>query len=288
MGRKRRANERSRCHCLGAPLIGADLGSILSRIGAQGPQRRDDGERIGSVARMNPYIGLDGSAFWKTAVGSQAAEQIRGLASPRTRLSRDEAVGTAGSCFAQHIGRALTAEGYRLIDVEPAPAFLSPEHHRSYGFGLFSARYGNIYTAAQLKQLLLRAYDRFTPQETAWESDGRWYDPFRPTIEPGGFASEAELRDNTASHLRQVRGLAEKARRARLHAGSDRSLAVAGGRRRVSDVPRHRRRHVRRGALRVRQLSRQRGRRRPELVHRVPAQSAAVVAVHPDRLTRCR
>ena len=159
---------------------------------------------------MNPYIGLDGSAFWKTAVGSQAAEQIRGLASPRTRLSRDEAVGTAGSCFAQHIGRALTAEGYRLIDVEPAPAFLSPEHHRSYGFGLFSARYGNIYTAAQLKQLLLRAYDRFTPQETAWESDGRWYDPFRPTIEPGGFASEAELRDNTASHLRQVRGLVKK------------------------------------------------------------------------------
>jgi len=155
----------------------------------------------------NPYSGLGASSFWKTAVSSVPVDQIRGLTSAGTLLARHEAIGTAGSCFAQHIGRRLTAAGYRLIDVEPAPPFLKPERRSAYGFGLFSGRYGNVYTTAQLKQLILRAYGHLTPEDHAWEEAGCWFDPFRPTIEPGGFASEAELLTNTTVHLQRVRGL---------------------------------------------------------------------------------
>ena len=32
-----------------------------------------------------------------------------------------------------------------------------------------------------------------SPPEMVWEKDGRFHDPFRPTIEPDGFASPAEV-----------------------------------------------------------------------------------------------
>ena len=41
-------------------------------------------------------------------------------------------------------------------------------------FGLFSARFGNIYTARQLVQLFERAYGRFQPLDRSWQRpDGR-------------------------------------------------------------------------------------------------------------------
>jgi hypothetical protein len=117
---------------------------------------------------------------------------------------RDEPVATAGSCFAQRIGPQLREAGFAYIDVEPAPPLLRPEHHRLFGYGLFSARYGNIYTAAQLRQLLDRALGRFTPGVRVWRSEGRYYDPFRQSIEPGGFVSEFEAMESQRSHLGTV------------------------------------------------------------------------------------
>jgi len=76
---------------------------------------------------------------------------------------------------------------------EPGPSWLSPATRASLGYGTFSARYGNIYTARQLLQLVERAYGRFTPDEPVWRrDDGGYGDPFRPRVEPEGFASVAE------------------------------------------------------------------------------------------------
>lgn len=73
---------------------------------------------------------------------------------------------------------------------------------------MYSARYGNIYTARQLVQLFDRAHGSFSPQDEAWKrSDGRFVDPFRPQIEPDGFATRAEVVRDRRNHLRDVKRL---------------------------------------------------------------------------------
>src|SRR6185437_4822989 len=41
--------------------------------------------------------------------------------------------------------------------------------------------------------------------DEVWVEDGRWYDPFRPNIEPGGFASREELAATRARTLEAIR-----------------------------------------------------------------------------------
>jgi hypothetical protein len=77
-------------------------------------------------------------------------------------------------------------------------------------YGVFSARFGNIYTVRQLLQLFTRAYALFHPQDDAWlRPDGHLVDPFRPQITPAGFASEAELQADRRRHLACVRAMFE-------------------------------------------------------------------------------
>ena len=61
-----------------------------------------------------------------------------------------------------------------------------------------AARYGNVYTTLQLRQLLDRAIGLFEPAERAWSTPhGRWLDPFRPLVDRDGFAPVPEL-DNVS------------------------------------------------------------------------------------------
>ncbi len=107
---------------------------------------------------MNPYAGLEPRAFWRTAVAEVGTLGVEVANPPQQLLSRADGVGTAGSCFAQHIARALRANGFNFVDVEPAPALLPIADHQKHGYGLYSARYGNVYTTIQLRQLVERAF----------------------------------------------------------------------------------------------------------------------------------
>ena len=158
----------------------------------------------------HPYKSLPPRAFWRGAVAEPGPDGIRDIGNCRHKLRPGDVIATAGSCFAQHISRRLQARGFRYLDVEPPPRRLPEAEHNRFGYGLFSARYGNIYTSAQLLQLLRRATGRLVPRERAWERDGRWYDPFRPTLEPNGFESEAETLLAQDSHLQAVRGMLER------------------------------------------------------------------------------
>ncbi|MBM6582741.1 GSCFA domain-containing protein [Microvirga sp. BT689] len=153
---------------------------------------------------MNPYQSLPPRAFWKTAVAHGDIDQISGLGQPTKKLERSAAVSTAGSCFAQHISRQLRANGFNFIDAEPAPEWLIRERRAQFGYGIFSARFGNIYSSAQLKQLIQRASGSFTPTEAVWRTGERFFDPFRPSIEPNGFESAAEVQRSQETHLRSV------------------------------------------------------------------------------------
>ena len=70
---------------------------------------------------------------------------------------------------------------------------MSDESALEYNYGIFTARTGNIYTVSLLKQWSGWALGVKEPPTEVWEKDGRYYDPFRPNIEPNGFASEKEV-----------------------------------------------------------------------------------------------
>lgn len=142
---------------------------------------------------MHPYQELDEKHFWAPAVGKRNMFEIEGLWNPKFPIGKDHKVATYGSCFAQHIGRALASRGYSWLNTEPAPVGLSEGNARKYNYGIFSSRTGNIYTASLLKQWVAWATGEAAAPAEVWVKDGRYYDPFRPNIEPDGFASETEL-----------------------------------------------------------------------------------------------
>jgi hypothetical protein len=82
---------------------------------------------------------------------------------------------------------------------------MDPEKARAHQYGIFSARYGNIYTPGQLRQLFDRAFGKFQPVEDHWLDGGAYYDPYRPSIRPGGYESLAALKEDRESHLAAVR-----------------------------------------------------------------------------------
>ena len=153
----------------------------------------------------HPYADLAADRFWRTGVAELDALQIRGLWQPKLRIRPRTPIVTAGSCFAQHFARALTARRYNWVDHEPAPPGLTAAQRHDYHYGTFSFRTGNIYTPRMLLQWLRWALAGDPPPDEVWESDGRFYDPFRPAIEPGGFASAEELHTSRAVTLAALR-----------------------------------------------------------------------------------
>lgn len=142
---------------------------------------------------MTPYESLPEQAFWASGVGRRNALEIAGLWTPKFPITPRMPIATYGSCFAQHFSRALVARGFTWIDGEPAPKGLAPETAARFNYGIFSSRTANIYTVGLLRQWIAWASGEAPMPEEVWEQDGRFYDPFRPRIEPGGFASRAEL-----------------------------------------------------------------------------------------------
>jgi len=139
-----------------------------------------------------PYSDLEPSAFWRTAVADKSAFDINGLWEPKYRIRDSHNVATYGSCFAQYFGQALKSNGYRWLISEKAPAGVSSQTKTQFNYDVFSSRTGNIYTTSLLRQWVQWALGEESPR-VVWEKDGRYYDPFRPRVEPNGFSSEDEV-----------------------------------------------------------------------------------------------
>lgn len=150
----------------------------------------------------NPYRAQPDHAFWSRAVARIAAEDVDPVVNPRFAISRQDQIATAGSCFAQHISRSLQAQGYRYLVTEQGP--------EAQNFGVYPARFGNIYTARQLLQLFQRAFGLFAPSEPAWRLGDRFVDPFRPQVEANGFDSAEAMLADRDRHLAAVRSMFEQ------------------------------------------------------------------------------
>lgn len=158
----------------------------------------------------NPYQDLPDYQFWRRAIERQPVSDVNPVVNARFKLNRESKVATAGSCFAQHISRTLTKHGFNYYVTETGDG-IPPENATQRNFGVFSARFGNIYTARQLVQLFDRAHGRFSPIDDYWHrGDGKLADPFRPQIEPDGFDSVEALAQSRASHFAAVREMFEK------------------------------------------------------------------------------
>lgn len=155
----------------------------------------------------SPYASRSARHFWKTGVSGQSAETISDLWMPKFSLVSGGGIATAGSCFAQHIARYLRDKGANVLDMERAPPGLSPANAAKYGYSIYSARYGNIYTVRHLLQLAQEAFGRITLPDIVWQRDGRFFDAMRPSVEPDGLPSIEAVRRHREQHLDRVKRL---------------------------------------------------------------------------------
>jgi hypothetical protein len=154
---------------------------------------------------MNPYQTLPEQAFWSPAVAKKHMLDIAGLWTAPFCIDRQTQVATYGSCFAQHFSKALLERGYSWLNAEPGLPGMPAELQRDFSYGVFSARTGNIYTASLLRQWIGWALEGIAPPSLHWEKDGRIHDPYRPTVEPGGFVSVVEMEQSRAHSIAAFR-----------------------------------------------------------------------------------
>jgi hypothetical protein len=159
----------------------------------------------------HPYTDLPTHCFWRRAIGGVAMADVDPVVRGKFRIAPTDRVATAGSCFAQHIARHLAKAGFNYFVTETLNPFFPDYVGRDYNYGVFTARYGNLYTTRQFLQTLKRAYGIFTPVDDIWAgTDGRFYDPYRPQIQPGGFSSEREFHADRTQHFAAIRRAVEE------------------------------------------------------------------------------
>lgn len=157
-----------------------------------------------TVVDLSPYDARPVESFWRTAVAERASLSD-GLYRPRFPLTGDTRIAIAGDCFAQELARELRSSAATVLDCEPPPPGLPDSVATKFGYRLFSARYGNLYFARQLRQLIDEAYGRRTPQDYVWQRGDRYFDALRPSVEPDGLSSPDEVVAHRRRHLVAVR-----------------------------------------------------------------------------------
>lgn len=154
----------------------------------------------------HPYRDLPSDQFWSRAVSNMSPHLIDPVSSSTFKIGPGDRVATIGSCFAQHLSRHLQQSGMNYYVAEPG-LHLDPTERSRRNFGVFSARYGNVYTVLQAVQLFDRAFGNWESAEQPWQAGDAVVDPFRPLVQPGGFANEEELLIDRKGHLRAVRSV---------------------------------------------------------------------------------
>jgi hypothetical protein len=154
----------------------------------------------------NPYLTFPATSFWSSGVRNSTSPVPENLYVKKWPINKQDKIATAGSCFAQHIGRYLKHHGFNVMDMETPPRVLSLKDQKKFGYSIYSARYGNIYTTRQLLQLAKEAFGEYSPADIVWKGKkGTYYDAMRPNVEPEGLDSPGEVVAHRNFHLGRVR-----------------------------------------------------------------------------------
>ena len=156
----------------------------------------------------HPYKLLPTRNFWNSSVSNVPWHAVFSAEVAKFQLLPTDAIVTAGSCFAQRISRHLKARQFGRLSFELPHPHMDVAAATSAGYDMFSARYGNIYTTRQLKQLVDEAFGHREPIfEVEQSKDGRFIDLLRPNINEIGFSSELEARADRIFHLKCVKDM---------------------------------------------------------------------------------
>jgi GSCFA family/Polysaccharide biosynthesis enzyme WcbI len=181
------------------------------RLGFSALPSSDAAPKLPGSKSSNPYANLPNFQFWKKSLATVAMDEVDPVTQPNFKVDRGQKIATAGSCFAQHIARTLSRNGFNYFVAEPAQAGMTAEAAHASNYGVFSARYGNVYTVRQLLQLIDRVFGRYSPEDQYWlRKDGRYVDPFRPQIEPDGFKTLEDAEDSRRQHFAAVRTMLQE------------------------------------------------------------------------------
>jgi len=94
----------------------------------------------------------------------------------------------------------MKAAGISVIDAEPAPRGMETETAKRHGYGVYSARFGNIYTVKQFRQLI-DELNGVSPAVPVWDNDGRYRDAMRPGVDPAGLSAPKHVSEMRTQHL---------------------------------------------------------------------------------------
>ena len=158
----------------------------------------------------NPYRDKESYCFWSRSISSIHHSEIDPFVG-HVPIRKTDKVTTMGSCFAQHLSRFIVASGANYFISETPPGGMDVTEARASNYGVFSARYGNVYTVEQAVQLFDRAFGAFKPNEDLWRRGEVFLDAFRPQIEPSGFETETDMRAERGRHFAAVRRMFEQA-----------------------------------------------------------------------------
>jgi len=151
------------------------------------------------MRKNHPYVDNPEYSFWDRAISDQAVGEINpSLGMTSFHLASSDAVMTMGSCFAQHVSQRLSKVGLNFLVTENQPDNRLLNSEGSYG--VFTARYGNIYTITQAVQLIKRCLGEFSGGDI-WTYKNSFVDSYRPRAIPGGFDSEDSLISDRQGHL---------------------------------------------------------------------------------------
>lgn len=158
----------------------------------------------------NPYKSLPFTSFWPKSVSLTDTALIDPILETKFRFDIDKKFASAGSCFAQQLSTCLKEVGVNYITKESSHSLLNDSEADLYNYNTFSARYGNIYTVSQLKQLFQRAFNDSICTSHILTSDNSFIDAYRPRIQPNGFSSREELELDRKFHYKAVRSVFEE------------------------------------------------------------------------------
>ncbi len=157
---------------------------------------------------FHPYQNQKSIAFWSKSVSSGFnPREMLNIQSPL--INKNEKVTSAGSCFAANLVPFIESAGIEYLRTEEIHPIFS-NLGENLGYANFSARYGNVYTARQLRQLYERSLGIFLPIEDRWIYENQIIDPFRPGLKFPA-VNEIEFDLFTSSHLSATKRAFENA-----------------------------------------------------------------------------
>lgn len=160
---------------------------------------------------MNPYKKLPSSSFWRRSISTKMKFEIDPVISTKFKISKDDRICTAGSCFAQNLAKALKANGYNYHVTEKPKKGMSKEEILKKNYEIFSARYGNIYTTVQLYEILRESIGDIETSHLVWKKKDQnlFIDSLRPNI-GDSFENADDVIDSRIQHLKYVKKIIEE------------------------------------------------------------------------------